>query len=152
MKTLHIILAGLILIMSIGAMAENKPSRQAIIQIYKVSNKYQIDVQDMFKILYVENQTFSETVIKVNKNKTIDYGLFQINSVHWSTTCKGINIMKLQGNVECAAKLIKMHSHFKGKDKAWLARYHSKTKSLKTEYNFKLHLVPIRYLASFDTR
>ena len=43
-----------------------------------------------------------------NRNGTVDYGVFQINSIHLPTAQKlGIDIMTLEGNIEMAKVILK---------------------------------------------
>jgi len=106
--------------------------------IYKVAKKRGVDAQHLIKIAFMES-TFKENAYRVNKNGTVDVGIFQINSVHWTTTCKEFDVFTLVGNTECAAKIVKKiqlkHSMV---DKHWLGRYHSKTPSKKIAYSNKL--------------
>lgn len=111
----------------------SKPSKAAIKAIVKAANKYGIDAQDLVKIGYVESR-FKQDAVRVNTNGTVDTGMFQVNSVHWSTTCKGLDVTTLQGNAYCAAKIISGHAKHADTDANWLGRYHSKTKAKKLQY------------------
>ena len=110
-----------------------KPAMADIIAMVKASEKYGIDVQALVKIGYVESR-YNQAAIRVNKNGTIDVGMFQVNSVHWSKECKGLDVTTLQGNADCAAKIIAGHAIHAAADKDWLGRYHSKTPSKKRGY------------------
>lgn len=105
-------------------------SMRAMVQ---AANQYRVDVQSLVSIARVESH-YNQGARRVNKNSTVDVGMFQVNSVHWKRECKGIDVTKLQGNAECAAKLIAMHAKHASTDKNWLGRYHSKTESKKLLY------------------
>lgn len=105
--------------------------------IAKVSNKEKIDPVHMLKIAVIESK-LKHSSIHFNKNKTIDVGLFQINTVNKTGICRNLNIYTLEGNTECAAKLIKGHKKFEQLDSLWLARYNSKTLINKITYYRKL--------------
>lgn len=129
----------------------DKPTTKVLNLIYKAAAKHNLDAQDLIRIAYLES-SFKVDAIRVNKNKTVDFGLFQINSVHWSTTCKGLDIFKVDGNINCAAKLLKMHKKHETTDMHWIGRYHSKTPSLKVKYANKVNgikiAIPKRSIAS----
>lgn len=121
-----------------------EPTPQVLNLIYRVALKHNLDAQNFVSIAYIESK-FDPNAIRVNKNQTIDYGMFQINSVHWTTTCLGLDIFQLQGNAECAARILSSFKHFEIDDPHWIGRYHSKTPSLKKKYfklveNAKVHL------------
>lgn len=113
--------------------SEQGPSKDAVKAIYKAATKYDVDAQDLVRIAFVESR-FKVDAKRVNPNGTIDYGMFQINSVHWTTTCKGLDIMTLEGNAFCAAKLLSSAMRHAGKDKQWIGRYHSNTPKRKRFY------------------
>lgn len=120
--------------------ADSKLSIEAVRAIVDASNKYGIDAQALVKIGYVESR-YNQAAIRVNKNHTVDIGMFQVNSVHWSKECKGIDVTTLQGNADCAAKIIAGHAKHAKTDSAWLGRYHSKTISKKLFYSKQLDKV-----------
>lgn len=140
MRTL--ILIGMIFGVSAYAGDNVKPSKAAIKAMLKASEKYGIDAQDLVRIAYVESR-YKTDAIRNNTNGTVDVGMFQVNSVHWSTTCKGIDVLTLQGNAYCAAKILAKHAKHAETDANWLGRYHSKTKALKLQYVEKLASVEI---------
>jgi len=106
--------------------------------IYKAARQYNVDAQDLVYIAYTESK-FNHQAKRVNTNGTVDWGMFQINSVHWTTTCSGINIKTLRGNALCAAKIIaSLEARHKLTDPQWLGRYHSATPSRKRAYQRKL--------------
>lgn len=110
-----------------------KPSKAAVKAMLKASSKFGIDAQDLVRIAYVESR-FKQDAMRSNKNGTVDVGMFQVNSVHWSTTCRGFDVLTLQGNAYCAAKIIAAHAKHAATDPNWLGRYHSKTKAKKLQY------------------
>jgi lysozyme C len=63
--------------------------------------------------------------INVNKNKTTDYGILQINDYWWLKSCKTTtdNLLTLEGSVVCAK-----HIHEKRGYNAWVA-YNKNTKT-----------------------
>lgn len=109
------------------------PSESTLKVIYNVSKQFNIDTQILIKIAAVESN-FREHARRVNTNNTVDIGMFQINSVHWNTTCKGFNVFTLKGNASCAAKIVKGIERHKDTDPNWKGRYHSKTPSKKKRY------------------
>lgn len=110
------------------------PVKERNVVINKAAGRYALDKKHLLKLAKIESN-FMEKAININKNKTVDYGMFQINSVHWDTTCKEYNIFLLEGNALCAAKIVKkIQTKYKGIDDCWLARYHSNTASIKRKY------------------
>src|SRR4051812_46541951 len=123
MKTLII---ALIALTGITAQAK-QPDAKTVKVIYSVAKTFDIDAQDLIRIAYTESK-FKVDAVRVNKNGTIDYGMFQVNSIHWTTSCKEFDIKTLKGNASCAAKLIKaIKARHGDTDINWLGRYHSKT-------------------------
>jgi hypothetical protein len=116
------------------------PSEKTLKVIYNAAKKFDVDANDLLKIAFVES-SFREHARRVNSNGTIDLGMFQINSIHWSTTCKSFDVFTLKGNAACAAKLLKAAAKHAEKDEDWKGRYHSKTPSLKSAYADKLAAV-----------
>jgi len=113
--------------------------------ISRVSKQYNIASDKLIRIAYVESH-FNQKAIRFNKNYSMDYGAFQINSIHWHTTCLAFNIFEFEGNASCAAKLLVMHKKHKDTDLIWYGRYHSKTHSKKHLYVNKLNRVPAHVL------
>lgn len=85
-------------------------------------------------IAYVESRYGIYTNLRYNKNKTLDVGAFQINSVHWTTTCRQYNVMTLRGNTYCAALILSTHKRHRYTDTQWECRYHSSTPVHKARY------------------
>lgn len=141
MKLYYTIIVYLIAVLMTIAAQGKQPSIDQVSTITYIAKKYDIDANKMLKIAWVESK-FSQTAVRHNKNNTVDVGVFQINSIHFSTTCKDLDVFVLKGNAECAARLIKIHKSQKSTDPQWLSRYHSKTPSLKAKYSKKLELAP----------
>lgn len=109
--------------------------------IQEAAAAYQVDARVLKAIAHLESSGGKFTGPKVNRNGTVDLGAFQINSVHWATTCSMYKVDTLRGNALCAARLLKQHKKFKDVDPYWVGRYHSKTQSKKQSYAKKLRLV-----------
>lgn len=132
MKNLFLIL--LILLATKAVKCETvKVDLETIRIIDLASKEFSIKTEYLLKIAYIESR-FKTKAVNINKNGTVDVGLFQINTIHWNTTCKGLNIFTTKGNAFCAAKLLKRAKRYKENDEYWLGRYHSKTPSLKRKY------------------
>lgn len=142
MRIYHVLILNLIVccVISFSIQAKASPilNLELIEAIQKASTKYNIEPKKMLKIAFVESSLNVNVKPRYNKNGTQDIGVFQINTIHWNNKCKKYNLESVQGNALCAAKLINMHSRFKQRDKQWLARYHSKTPSIKHRYYKKL--------------
>ena len=126
----------IVLLLMTASVSEAKtkaPSEATLKTIYTVAKEFNIDAQLLIKIAAIES-SFREHARRVNTNNTVDIGLFQINSVHWTTTCKEYNVFSVKGNTQCAAKLVKGISKFSSTDPHWEGRYHSKTPSKKKGY------------------
>lgn len=89
-------------------------------------------------IAHVESRFGKDRRVRYNANGTTDIGVFQINTVHLDTTCKGLDVKHVKWNTLCAARILKIHKKKKEVDPAWYARYHSKTPSKKLIYYKKL--------------
>lgn len=141
---LSMVISVVTLLVSLSSVASNVielPTARTLKIVYKASKRFGVDSQDLLKIAFLES-SFKETAVRVNKNGTIDLGMFQINSVHWSTTCKAFDIFTLEGNAYCAAKLVKLAKEgAREDDEHWIGRYHSKTPSLKVAYANKVQSV-----------
>lgn len=149
MKLLTVIILGLLF--SINADAKAKAPRGKTLKIIRVAAKrFGVDVNDLLRIAFTES-SFRPNISRINVNKkgkniigfSIDYGMFQINSIHWSTTCQEFDVFTLEGNASCAAKLLSHIREFENKDKNWKGRYHSKTPSRKRAYALKLASVEL---------
>lgn len=104
--------------------------------------EYKVNYNDMMRIAYIES-AFRVDALNKNRNGTIDVGLFQINSIHHNTTCAGLNVYTVKGNVYCAVKLVAGLKKYKAVDKHWIGRYYSKTPSLKRRYVARLERIKI---------
>jgi hypothetical protein len=135
-----ILIYAILVIFTIEADAKDLSYEQVKI-IRNVAVKYNINYKQLIRIAYVESK-FNAKAIRHNKNYTMDYGLFQINSIHWSTTCKQHNVFTFEGNTECAAIILSMHKQHKASDSNWIGRYHSKTYKRKVLYTKLLNRVP----------
>lgn len=100
--------------------------------------KYKVDHKILRAIYHIETSGGKNVRLKVNKNRTQDRGPFQINSVHWYTTCKGYNLDRLDGAALCAAKLLAHHKRAAPQDPFWTGRYHSTTLNRKINYAKKI--------------
>lgn len=108
--------------------------------IKNASKTFNVPEKLLYEIAFVESSMRENPPIRWNKNGTYDVGLFQINSVHWFDMCKEFNVMELNGNSLCAAKLLSIHMKYKHIDPYWVARYHSKNYNKKLIYWNKLVL------------
>src|ERR1700677_1337987 len=103
--------------------------------IYSVARFYDLDAQELITIAYVESR-WKTKASRSNKNGSFDVGMFQINSVHWSTTCKDLNVFTEAGNAFCAGRILyRLKKQYGDEDEDWIARYHSATASKKQIYN-----------------
>lgn len=100
--------------------------------------KYAVPVQVLRAIAAVESSNRHSGIIKHNKNGTVDYGIMQINSIHYNTTCKDLDVLKRRDNIMCGARILASHKRHSKTDPIWHARYHSKTPSKKSRYAKKL--------------
>lgn len=141
MKTI-LLLTLLIPIQARGADVIKLPTAKTLKVIYQAAKRYDVDAQDLVKIAYAES-SFRETARRVNDNGTIDFGMFQVNSVHWTTTCRELDVFTLKGNANCAAKLLGLAKKHAERDPNWIGRYHSKTPSKKSAYAAKLASVTL---------
>jgi len=117
--------------------------REVVETIVKKASKYGIKPDLMVAIAVVESGV-NHRVKRTNSNGTVDYGLFQINTVN-RDFCKELDIFTVKGNAECAAKLLAWHKRHKPIDSMWFCRYHSKTPSKKEIYCDKLKQVRSKY-------
>jgi soluble lytic murein transglycosylase-like protein len=93
------------------------------------------------KIAKIESN-LNERCIGVNKNKTVDYGLMQINSCHFKELAPyGIgehNIMNPKVNITAAAILLKKYVAKDGFNFYEIGKYHSHTSKFKSIWNDRL--------------
>jgi hypothetical protein len=115
-----------------------RPSREVIRAIVKASRWYKINALDLTAIGILETGLGKYNQDTINKNGTIDTGIFQINTVNRSR-CAIFDLNTIEGSAFCAAKLLSRIKHkYEINDPEWLARYHSATKSHKQKYFNKL--------------
>jgi hypothetical protein len=106
--------------------------------IEHASAKYSVCPETMRAVAFIESRHNIKVKPRFNTNNTYDVGVFQINTVHWDTTCKEFDIWTLQGNALCAAKILSKIEKYKYVDEYYLGRYHSKTPKLKINYAKKI--------------
>lgn len=116
-----------------SAEAVKLPSTKTLKVIYQAAKRFDVDAQALVKIAYLES-SFKIDARRLNGNGTVDVGMFQVNSVHWSTTCKAFDVFTLKGNASCAAKLLRVAAKHAETDSNWVGRYHSKTPTRKAAY------------------
>lgn len=121
------------------------PSEATLKVIYRAAKRYDVDAQHLIKIAFLES-SFREDARRANPNGTIDLGMFQVNSIHWTTTCKRFDVFTLKGNALCAAKLLRLAGKHADTDPHWIGRYHSRTPSRKEAYAAKLAAVTFEEL------
>lgn len=108
-----------------GFVAHNK-TIQAIIAASKAFN---VTPTHLAAIAIVESGFGRYARTRVNRNGTIDRGVFQINSVN-NKKCAAFNLDTVEGNAFCAALIL---SHMPD-----VASYHSRTPSKKMIYYKKI--------------
>lgn len=111
---------------------------ELLLAIILAAQKYEVSERVLKAVACVESSCGRVDNPRHNTNGTVDVGPFQINSIHWDTTCARYDVHSTRGNAMCAAKLIRKHRLYKAIDPMWPARYHSKTPSLKKKYWKKL--------------
>ena len=93
------------------------------------------------KIAKIESN-LNPKCVGVNKNKTVDYGLMQINSCHFKELAPyGINeanIMNVKVNITAAAILLKKYVAKEGFNFNEIGKYHSHTEKFKSIWNGRL--------------
>ncbi len=113
------------------------PSSQVIKAIIKASHKYKLDPLELATIGIIETGLGKYARDRVNKNGTVDHGLFQINTVN-EVVCIEYDLSTVEGSSFCAAKLL---SRIKRVRHDYMGVYHSKTKSKKAIYLLKVSQV-----------
>lgn len=114
-----------------------KPQKEVIEAIALSSKGNNVSAEKMLRIALVESGG-QHYRVNVNKNKTVDIGAFQINTINRKGICKDLEIENIVGNTECAARLVAMHKKYSKRDPQWLGRFNSKRPDLKEAYFFKL--------------
>lgn len=125
-----------------SAEAVKLPSTRTLKVIYQAAKRFDVDAQALVKIAFLES-SFNADARRVNSNDTVDVGMFQVNSVHWTTTCKAFDVFTLRGNALCAAKLLSIAAKHAETDSDWIGRYHSKTPARKAAYAAKVEAVQL---------
>ena len=98
---------------------------------------YRVDPLELTAIAIVETGLGKYAQPRVNRNGTVDRGLFQINTVNYAR-CVEYNLDTPEGSALCAAKLL---STIRQRRADYLGSYHSKTPSKKEKYLKKINLV-----------
>lgn len=135
----RIVFMGIFLYITLAA-AHKARANEVDIAIAKAAHKYNLDVRLMRAIANVETNMGTTKLIRQNKNGTIDVGVFQINTVSFKL-CKDLNILLMQGNADCAARILAHHKRtYRGQFPYWVA-YHSKTPSRAAQYEARVRKV-----------
>lgn len=113
------------LVQANGFVAHSK-TIQAIIAASKAFN---VKPTHLAAIAIVETGFGKYAHTRINRNGTIDRGVFQINSVN-TKTCAAFNINTVEGNAFCAALILSRMPD--------VASYHSRTPSKKAIYLKKI--------------
>lgn len=113
------------------------PSDRVIKSIINASKLYKINALELAAIGIVETGLGKYAMTRVNKNGTLDHGLFQINTVNVER-CIEFNLDSPEGSTLCAAKLL---SQLRKQRNDYLGVYHSKTRQKKEQYMNKIHNV-----------
>jgi hypothetical protein len=129
------LLSLLILSLSLTAEAQSSGLSSAV---ERAAKAYDVDAMELIAIAHLESSGGRFLGPKRNSDGSEDIGVFQINSVHWHTTCKAYDVFTLEGNAMCAAKILRGHKKFKDIDPHWKGRYHSRTPARKAAYAEKL--------------
>lgn len=123
------------LILALNLMANADSLDKAIERAARAHN---VSARRLRAIAHLESSSGKSVMLRKNKNGTYDLGPFQINSVHWSTTCKMYDVSSTEGNAMCAALLLRQAKRHESADPYWVGRYHSKTPSKKKSYAMKV--------------
>jgi hypothetical protein len=111
-----------------------KPNDRIVNAVAEAARTYKVDVAQLTAIGIIETGLGKYTTTRVNKNGTLDKGLFQINTVNHSK-CVAYHLDTPEGSALCAAKLLSMIKKVKPDD---IAKYHSKTPKYKARYFKKI--------------
>jgi len=118
-----------------------KPSNRIVDAILQASSRYNIDPLELTAIGILESGLGKYARNRVNKNGTVDKGVFQINTVNYKA-CIEYNLTSIEGNAFCAAKILSTIKSEHSKD--YLGRYHSKTNYRKLAYINKVNNILAR--------
>jgi hypothetical protein len=108
-----------------------KPSNRIVNAILQASERYDINALELTAIGILESGLGKYARNRVNKNGTVDKGVFQINTVNYGA-CIEYNLTSIEGNAFCAAKILSSIKSEHSND--YLGRYHSKTNYRKLAY------------------
>lgn len=98
----------------------------------KAARKYNIPVYLLKAISLTENSRYKADLIGTNKNKTKDYGLMQINSIHLKRyNITEEEIIKPFVNIDIAARLLSEHINRDGFNWHSIGKYHSANEKYK---------------------
>lgn len=89
----------------------------------------------LITVIAFKESSYRRGIFRENSNGTYDGGVFQINSIHG---LKSKDKMNLNKSAHYACKLLERHEQHAATDKAWFARYHSATPSLKQKYYLEI--------------
>ena len=118
-----------------------KPSNRVIKAVVTAARWYQLNPLELAAIGIIETGLGKYNVDVINKNGTVDTGLFQINTINTSK-CPEFNLNTPEGSSMCAARLLqRIRRQYQNVDESWPAIYHSKTKKHKEQYFQKLSKV-----------
>lgn len=115
-----------------------EPNSKVVESISRASKAYNIPVDKMTAIAIVETGLGRYNKNNLNKNGTVDKGLFQINTVN-NEFCSEFNLQTNEGSAFCAAKLL--NKLRKTHPNEYVYVYHSKTPSKKLIYKQKIDKV-----------
>ena len=90
----------------------------------RVSKETGVPCETISKIMYFES-SYNPKIVGVNKNKTRDIGLFQINSIHLSEARRmGLDLKDPDDNATFAIRLIKLNGlrDWKASEKNWKSK------------------------------
>jgi len=102
---------------------------KTVLAIIAASKAYNVKPTHLAAIAVVESGFGRYARTRLNRNGTVDRGVFQINSVN-NKKCAAFNLDTVEGNAFCAALIL---SHMPD-----VASYHSRTPSKKMIYSKKI--------------
>jgi hypothetical protein len=106
--------------------------------IVRAARTYNVDVRMLQAVAFLESSGGKQSQVRANSNGTWDIGPFQINSIHWKSTCTMYRVETVEGNTLCAARILAQHLRRYPADPYAVGRYHSKTPSKKKNYAKKV--------------
>ena len=112
-----------------------RPHSEAIKAIVKASETFQVNPITLARIAILESSFNPKQKPHQSPDGTWDFGLFQINEINRDTICNEFNVMQVQGNAMCAAKILsELRVKWSARDQYWIARYNSKNPVNKAKY------------------